>query len=655
MDRRIDQPSSDQNSTTRTPPGSVAGEVGAAVPPRQPHPPRPGDTSPAAGVTPTPFYPHLPRYTILEPVGHGGMGQVVRARDGTLGREVAIKFLLRPHDAPPGVVERFRREARILAQLDHPHVVPVYDSGEASGFLYYVMKYVPGGSLTRQAATVRTTARRAAELVCKVAVAVQHVHERGVLHRDLKPGNILVDERGEPLVVDFGVAKWDDGQTATTGYAVFGTPPYLAPEVAVAGSHAGDDRSDVWSLGVILYELLAGARPFPGDRRDPELFTRIQADAPPPLGEQAELLSGVDDRLEAVCLKCLAKDPAARYASAAELADDLRRWADGQAVSTTLAAARRAAVGRPAALPVRRRRWPRVAAAVGVLAGAVALLLAPVPWKRQDLKPVARKTLAERLTKAGDSVTFVDDTGKLLERADGEVPGFENEGIVKADGPDGFLELNTTRVYILELGDEPLPFPVALEAGVRARESPVARPTCGVYAGRQAHPRLTSPPIHTAFVNAFGGGWPSNPAAAVGRVPAIASTVRLDPHDRREGELVYFPNSPQLVPEDVGLMTACAGAMGSAAYSTILWDLCRVRGQTVYRLRTERRGDQFRGWRDGYAFPPADPTALPDGLRLLFVQNSEPFAEPPFRDGFGLFVAYGSGQFRGVRLTRLPE
>lgn len=591
-------------------------------------------STPPAGPTPTPFFPVLPRYQIYEPIGHGGMGQVVRARDLTLGREVAIKFLLRPHDAPPAALERFAREAKILAQLDHPHVVPVYDSGEACGYLYYVMKLVPGGSLVRQSAAVRGSARRVADLIRKVALAVQHVHDKGMLHRDLKPGNVLVDDRGEPLVVDFGVAKWDDGHTATTGFAMFGTPAYAAPEVAVGGSAAGDGRADVWSLGVMLFELLAGRRPFEGERDDPELFTRVQKHAPPPRAGWTAPPADADEALEAIALTCLAKAPAGRYPTAAALADDLGKWLAGEPVGVALDDARRAAVGKEAApppAPKRVRRWPRVAVAVGLLVAVVGLLMAPVVWP----KPPKKKTLAERLANPGDVVTFVDAGGKLLERVDGDLPGFENEGTVKA-GPDGYCELSSTRKYFLELGNEPLELPLVLTAEVRFSRMTNAEAVCGVYAARRLHPQVGGGRVHTAFVTGHWAVGPGGAAAWPDTVPAFASATRVEPKGPvARTVFLLTPFGPDEVTKDPPPPVSNPYQPGEFHTFSVRFDA------TTFHTR-----------RDGRWFPARRWDRLTGGLRSALRTAGETLTEPPAGDGFGLFVQHGDCQFRKVTLER---
>jgi serine/threonine-protein kinase len=274
-----------------------------------------------------PPLPELPGYDLLDTIGHGGMGVVYRAYERSSGREVAVKMLrgVALPDAPDA--RRFAAEAHVLARLDHPHIVPVYATGTHGGQPYFSMKYMKGGSLTRHLARFGADPRAAAGLVEKVAGAVHYLHGRKVLHRDLKPLNILLDERDEPCVSDFGLVKLldADGKLTRTG-AVLGTLPYMAPEQAAGCSEELSPATDVWALGVILYELVAGRRPFAASRRT-ELAGLIATADPPPMRATS------DAALETIVRKCLAKSPAQRYASADELATDLARWRCGESVA----------------------------------------------------------------------------------------------------------------------------------------------------------------------------------------------------------------------------------------------------------------------------------------------------------------------------------
>ena len=268
------------------------------------------------------------RYDLIEEIGRGGMGVVYRAMQHGSQRQVAVKMILAEQAATPGMLERFRAEGEAIASLDHPHILPIYETGEIDATPFYSMRLVSGGTLRECVADFHAQPRRAAKLIATVARAVHHAHERGILHRDLKPGNILLDgaER-TPFVSDFGLAKWlgrDNRLTIAT--SALGTPHYIAPEQAAGASKELTPAADVYSLGAILYELLAGRPPFVADT--PLETLRLAADTPPPAPRNFEATIPRD--LEVICLKCLAKEPSARYRSAAALAEDLERWLEGR-------------------------------------------------------------------------------------------------------------------------------------------------------------------------------------------------------------------------------------------------------------------------------------------------------------------------------------
>lgn len=270
-------------------------------------------------------------YELLEKIGQGGMGVVWKARQRSLNRLVAVKMLRDDDLCSAADLQRFREEAETVALLDHPHIVPVYAVGEHEGRQYFSMKLIEGGSLAEHIAFYAVNSRSAARLLMVVARAVHHGHQRGILHRDLKPSNILLglcpDSSSEAVpaeqfayVTDFGLAKRTSNPAQSQ--AIVGTASYMAPEQAGDRKVAVTTLADVYSLGAILYEMLSGRPPFRGETVLETLrHVREQAPLPP-----RRYNSTVDRRLEAICLKCLQKDPSDRYASADELAEDLENY-----------------------------------------------------------------------------------------------------------------------------------------------------------------------------------------------------------------------------------------------------------------------------------------------------------------------------------------
>lgn len=275
-------------------------------------------------------------YELLGEIARGGMGVVFRAREVSLDREVALKMIQPGHLPSAEAWARFQTEISASSRLNHPCIVPLYESGSVGGAQYFTMRLVEGGTLaTRIAAlrgdapagTVRRTTRDEQEalvrLMIEVARAVHHAHQRGVLHRDLKPSNILLDDEGQPLVADFGVAKmFSRDRTITMTQAVLGSPNYMAPEMADGRGSDVTVETDVYGLGAVLYEALTGTPPFLARTPLETIRLVLDEDAASP----RKWNPGIDEDLETICLKCLRKDPAARYESALELAADLERW-----------------------------------------------------------------------------------------------------------------------------------------------------------------------------------------------------------------------------------------------------------------------------------------------------------------------------------------
>jgi eukaryotic-like serine/threonine-protein kinase len=306
-------------------------------------------------------------YDLLAEIGRGGMGVVFKARHVKLNRIVALKMILAGALAKADDLQRFNTEAAAAAQLQHPGIVALYEAGTLDNQPYFSMEYVHGSSLSQMISAGPLPGRRAAVYLEKTARAVHYAHQRGIIHRDLKPANILVDEHDQPKITDFGLAKLlqtDSGQTRTG--TVIGTPSYMSPEQASASKDLGP-AGDIYSLGAILFELITGRPPFRGETALATLTQVAEADAPPPRSIRPD----IDVDLETICLKCLAKEPSRRYASAEALADDLQRYLEGEPIAAR-------PLGRIERMLLWGRRKPTTAALLAVSLAALVALVAGV-------------------------------------------------------------------------------------------------------------------------------------------------------------------------------------------------------------------------------------------------------------------------------------
>jgi serine/threonine-protein kinase len=313
-----------------------------------------------------PMLGELGDYELLEEIGRGGQGVVFRARQKSLNRIVALKVISLGQWASKAHLKRFRREAEAAASLDHPCIVPIYEVDERDGSCYFSMKFVEGGQLDEVTRREPMPIRRAVELIAKVARTVHYAHEHGILHRDIKPGNILLDAKGEPHLTDFGLARLVESESSVTHTLdILGTPSYMAPEQAVGNNTAVSNATDVYGIGAVLYQLLTGHPPFAGGATYETI--RLLLDTEP---RQPRLLNPKIDRdLSTICLKCLEKDPKRRYSSALALAEDLERWLKHEPI-----------LARHTGIIGRSRKWVRRNPTSALLAACLVALAAAAGW-----------------------------------------------------------------------------------------------------------------------------------------------------------------------------------------------------------------------------------------------------------------------------------
>src|SRR5256886_1157503 len=305
-------------------------------------------------------------YELLEEIGRGAQGVVFRARQKSLNRIVALKVISLGQWASKAHLKRFRREAEAAASLDHPCIVPIYEVDERDGSCYFSMKFVEGGQLDEVVERTPMSVRQAAELIAKVARTVHYAHDHGILHRDIKPGNILLDAKGEPHLTDFGLARlMETESTVTHTLDVIGTPSYMAPEQAVGNNAAVSSVTDVYGLGAVLYQLLTGQPPFAGGTTYETI--KLVLDTEP---RQPRLLNPKIDRdLSTICLKCLEKDPKRRYSSALALAQDLEHWLKHEPI-----------LARHSGIIGRSKKWVRRNPTSALLAASLVALAAAAGW-----------------------------------------------------------------------------------------------------------------------------------------------------------------------------------------------------------------------------------------------------------------------------------
>jgi serine/threonine protein kinase/tetratricopeptide (TPR) repeat protein len=329
-----------------------------------------GDPGPPAGVL-----MDFGDYELLEEIGRGGQGVVYRARQKSLNRTVALKVIGLGQWATQAHLKRFRREAEAAANLDHPCIVPIYEVGECEGSCYFSMNFIDGGQLDEVAKRQPISFRNAAELIAKLARTVHYAHEHGILHRDIKPGNILLDAKGEPHLTDFGLARLlETKSTVTHTMDVLGTPSYMAPEQASGQKEQLTRATDVYGLGAVFYQLLTGHAPFAGGTTYETVRLVLETDPRQPRLWNPKL----DRDLATICLKCLEKDPHRRYAAALALAEDVEHWLKHEPIRA-----------HPTGIFTRGKKWLQrnpTTALVFALSLAFATTLGVMFWKSESVR-----------------------------------------------------------------------------------------------------------------------------------------------------------------------------------------------------------------------------------------------------------------------------
>jgi serine/threonine protein kinase/WD40 repeat protein len=500
-------------------------------------------------------------YRLLEEIARGGMGIIYRALQEGSQRIVALKMILPHQQSTPEMIARFQAEREIVASLDHPHILPIYEIGEADGIPYYTMKLAENGSLIDYARKLRGRIQDIARFMSKVASAVHYAHQRGVLHRDLKPANILLDQNFEPLVCDFGLARrLEEDKGLTVSRAVLGTPHYLSPEQARGEGMRLTTSSDIFSLGTILYELLVWYPPFVGT--DPIAVMRQVAEATP--AKPSAVRFDIPRDLEVICLHCLEKDPQHRYPSALALANDLDRWLEGRSI-----------LARPAAPAEQLWRWTKRNPILASVCALLAFALIGIAIGSALVSISLKETLWHSYLAQARSTRLTGLSGQRF----GALEVLARAGRIRPA-----LELRNEAAGALALTD------------------------LKVQRSWEAKPNVSSPLVFDTNLERY----------AVAERPGTISIRRVS--DQSEVRRIQYdgPAADALIPFSkenrfLGMMDEDDG--------WTFWDLSEEPAKVVFRSKGIPRGTRILGIRLDAAFSPQAPTVAvgqPDGGLTIF-------------------------------------
>lgn len=603
-----------------------------------------GPTEPISSLTtehPDPSPRELPAiagYRIVRRLGGGGMGDVFEAVDEKLGVTFALK-IVRADRAAAVFVDRFRQEMRSMMGLDHPNIARIYGHNEINGRPYFTMKFVRGGTLADHRKAYVNKPRQAVELMLKVIDAVEYLHRRDQVHRDLKPSNILLDESGEPFLSDFGLVKdlaavFDDSgaaalstdnstsptsprpesATLTRTGGILGTYAYMSPEQARGTKGVVGPKSDIWALGVILYELLVGHRPAEEN------------------GSASAALSKVDPELARIINRCLSEDPDGRYGSAALLAADLRQWL------------------RPA-VPSRTRRKPAAIFVAAILFAGVVVTLAIIRYGDKKPKPEDRRAWAREELRAGRTVTLIDAQGNPL-------PGFQllgGAGTAHAErDPAGWWRVDTTAETLAEFLDDPGIDSFTLTGEVRGTWH-ANIPQAGLFV---AHRRIATPDGDWHFqLEHIYEECTDNYLVP----PAPPGLPVPPPKSKTYKPVVVRPGVPQALGRRVVRLhgSQLADGPGENPEEFNGWEIGRDDPSEAgpwRQLGIRATGTTFSvSWlgKDEYKLPEIDASRL-SKMQVLLRERPNPPLSFNARGGLGVYVAGGSASFRNLTVVPGP-